>query len=432
MTLGPIVYLGPSVSSKEAEAVLPGCHPQLPIRRGDLYIAREAGAAVLVILDGVFFQDDAVSPREIVDVLEDGALVVGASSMGAMRAAELWPAGMLGVGSIYRLFRRGSLTSDDEVAVAFSPEGHRILSVPLVNVRHAAARAFRQGWLDRGAATTLVRAAEETFYFERTWPHILARAGLPAGLKPRLAAFDLKKADALRALRRVAGWLAADPGLAVRPRRSDSPFRSSDDTRERNADVLAGLDPEAVRRDLARWVLLSGRGTRHLLNVALATPGLGFWERLRSKSEIAAVLGFGQKPEGAEAGGAFFDSALALGLAKFDIWLELAEGQEDSAEALWGELSLSGDLDAEILRWQAVRRAAETARRRDLAVRPRDLYLAESEIASAHGFPSWPELCQALRYRQGLWDQIVEYRDELALAKRLREELFNPPRPAEH
>lgn len=422
MALGPIVYVGPSVSSEEAKAALPGSHPQLPIRRGDLYLAREAGAAVFVILDGVFFQDDAVSPREIIDVLEDGALIVGASSMGALRAAECWPAGMLGVGSIYRLFRRGSLTSDDEVAVAFSAELHKLLSVPLVNVRHAAARACRQGWLERGAAAALVRAAEETFYLERTWPGILARAGLPAGLQPRLAAFDLKKADALRALRRVAGWLAADPGLGVRPRRQDLPFRSSDETRERDTDVLAGLDPEAARRGLARWLLLSGRGTRLLPNMALAIPELRFWERLERKTEIAAVLGFGQ---------ASFNSALAVGMAKFDIWLELVERQESFAETLWGELSLSGDLDAEILRWQAVRKAAETARRRGLTVRARDLYLAEAEIASAHGF-SWQELRQAVRHTDGLWDEIVDCRDELALAKRLREELFSPPRPTEH
>jgi len=68
-----------------------------------------------VIIDGVFHQEPAVPPREILDVLEDGAVIVGASSMGALRAAECWPAGMRGVGTIYRLYRRGALKSDDEV-----------------------------------------------------------------------------------------------------------------------------------------------------------------------------------------------------------------------------------------------------------------------------------------------------------------------------
>ncbi|HEX2642765.1 MAG TPA: TfuA-like protein [Thermoanaerobaculia bacterium] len=418
----PIVYVGPSLPRPEAAAVLPGADMRGPIRRGDLYRDREAGSAVFVILDGVFFQQDAVSPREIVDVLADGALVVGAASMGALRAAECWPAGMQGMGTIYRLFRRGSLTSDDEVAVVFSPEEHEILSVPLVNVRHAAARAIRQGWLDRGGAEGLVRAAEETFYMERRWPDLLARAGLPAGLEPRLAAFDLKKTDARRALRRVAGWLAADPGLAVRPRRQEVPFQPSDRTRERDADVLGGLEPETARRGLARWHLLSGRGARHLLAVAAASPGLRLDERLRRKTEIAAALGLGRKPAGA-------DGAMALRMAMFEIWVELVLEGGGFAEALWVELALSGDLDAEVLRWQAVRKAAERARLQGLTVRERDRYLAEAEIANAHGFPSWPDLRQAVRRTACPWADFAACRDELALAKRLREELFNPSPP---
>lgn len=430
MSRPPIVYLGPSLPREAASAALPGADLRGPIRRGDLYRDREEGASVFVLLDGVFFQQDAVSPREIVDVLKDGGLVVGAASMGALRAAECWPAGMAGVGTIYRLFRRGGLKSDDEVAVTFSGEDgeHPPASVPLVNVRHAARRALRQGWMDRDLARRLVRVAEETYFPERRWPDLLARAGAPLELEPRLAACDLKKADALRALRRVARWLAADPSLASRPRRGEAPFARSERVRERGHDVLDGTDPAEVRRGLARWHLLSGRGARHLLAVAAAHPGLGFEERLRRKEALGPFLatlrpsveGFGIPEAG-------LDAAFGLRLALFELWVDLLlEKEEEFAEALWAELTLAGDLDAEILRWRAVGAAAAAAREQGLAVRDRDRYLAESEIAHAHGLPAWRDLRQAVRSTACPWPLFVAYRDELALAKRLREALFNP------
>jgi hypothetical protein len=420
----PIVYTGPSVSHGEAAEALPGADLRGSIRRWDLYRDREEGGSVFVILDGVFFQQEAVSPREVLDVVADGGLVVGASSMGAMRAAECWPAGMIGIGTVYRLFRRGLLASDDEVAVIFSPgEEAEALSVPLVNVRYAASRAIRQGWLEREPAHRLVRAAEETFYAERSWPELLSRAGLPASLEVRLAACNLKKMDGLRALRRVARWLTAAPELAIRPRRREAPLEPRDGVRERGHDALGGADPEEVRHGLARWLLLSGRGTRHLLAVAAARPELRLEERLRSKMVLGSLVEeLRREPRyGGIAGPA------AVQMALFDLWVDLAVGESGFAEGVWAELAFAGDLDAEVLRYRAFREGVETARRLGLTARGRDRYLAEMEIANAHGFPAWRDLRDAVRRTSCPWMLLVELRNELALAKRLRDRLFNPP-----
>src|SRR5712691_12195122 len=94
----PIVYVGPTLSASTVKALLPSSDIRPPIARGYLYRDREAGGAVFVILDGVFTQHLAISPREVVDVACDNALVIGASSMGALRAAECWPVGVQGVG----------------------------------------------------------------------------------------------------------------------------------------------------------------------------------------------------------------------------------------------------------------------------------------------------------------------------------------------
>ena len=93
-----------------------------PIARGDLYRSRSLGFNVFLILDGVFLERLAISPREIIDVVRDEATVFGAASMGAIRAASAGRWGCEGVGSIYRLYRRGVLASDDEVAVTFSTQ----------------------------------------------------------------------------------------------------------------------------------------------------------------------------------------------------------------------------------------------------------------------------------------------------------------------
>jgi len=91
---------------------------------------------------------------------------------------------------------------------------------------------------------------------------------------------------------------------------------------------------------------------------------------------------------------------------------------------VWAELTLSGELDAELFRWRAVREAAAEARRLGLSARTWDRYLAESEIAYSHGLRSWQELREMAAASAYPWALFVECRDELALAKRLRERLF--------
>jgi len=45
--------------------------------------------------------------HELLDALEEGVAVFGGASMGALRAAELWQHGMVGVGKIFRAYRDG-------------------------------------------------------------------------------------------------------------------------------------------------------------------------------------------------------------------------------------------------------------------------------------------------------------------------------------
>jgi hypothetical protein len=438
----PVVYTGPSLPRAAAAAALPASDVKPPIRRGDLYASRQAGGTVFVIIDGVFFQEEAVSPREIIDVLEDGALIIGAASMGAMRAAECWPLGMRGVGVIYRLFRRGVLESDDEVAMLVDPDvGYHALSVALINVRYAAAQAVRGRRLDRSTGDRIVAAAADLFYQERVWRVILERAGVhdPDGqLEIFLARFDLKRDDALRALRTVARWLSADPGLCERPRRRPGPFASLAQTRERPHDALAGVAPSVLQRELARWYLCSGRYVRHIVNIAIVSQGVELLARLEQAIPRTALLLMGWQRQGyvgCEGRGGQPDAGVrsplagpaALRIALAELWRECIAREDDFAQALWAELALARELDAELFRWYAIRQAAAVSRGLGLGIRPRERYLAESAMLAAHGFNGWAELRQAAETTAYPWRCFVEYRDELALALRLRERLFTPP-----
>jgi hypothetical protein len=128
------IFLGPSLDRAAAAKYFAATYFP-PIRRGDLRRAVEGGARTVGIIDGEFGQSLAVSVLEIRAALDQGVKVLGASSMGALRAAECDVLGMKGVGWIYERYKDGTLMADDEVALLFDPQSGRAMSLPLVNVR---------------------------------------------------------------------------------------------------------------------------------------------------------------------------------------------------------------------------------------------------------------------------------------------------------
>src|SRR5262249_49752313 len=150
----------------------------------------------------------AVWHKEILVALERGIEVWGAASMGALRAAELAPFGMIGVGAIYRDFARGILRADDEVAVAHLPAayGYRATSDALVNLRYGLAAARSAHVIDQRTHDRLVELARARFYRERSWLRLITdgrAAGLAVdGLVP-FPKPDRKALDARLLLRRL-------------------------------------------------------------------------------------------------------------------------------------------------------------------------------------------------------------------------------------
>lgn len=202
-----IVFLGPSLDRSLAEKILKAEY-RPPAKRGDLLQAAEEGADIIGLIDGVFHQESAVAHREILAAVKQGVRVVGASSMGALRAAEMDTLGMTGIGEVYRMYKSGELESDDEVALVFDPESGYALSEPLVNIRFTLRQAVTDGVIGSGDQGALLSAARALFYPQRTYPAILAAAGtaMDAGTRERFLAWvqdhavDRKRLDAILAL----------------------------------------------------------------------------------------------------------------------------------------------------------------------------------------------------------------------------------------
>jgi hypothetical protein len=206
-----IVFLGPSLEREAAEAILPAEY-RPPAKRGDLLRAAEDGAAVIGLIDGVFHQESAVAHREILAAIKKGVTVVGASSMGALRAAEMDTLGMIGIGEIYRMYRSGELISDDEVALVFDPETGFSLSEPLINIRFTLKEAEQRGIITPQDHAVLLAAAKSVFYPQRTYGRIVSAAGAAIGQETqerflafeKLHAVDRKREDAIECLRHIA------------------------------------------------------------------------------------------------------------------------------------------------------------------------------------------------------------------------------------
>jgi len=180
-----VVFLGPTLSRADAQAVLDADY-RPPVQMGDVLRTLELGRPdAIAIVDGRFDSVPSVWHKEILLALEEGVPVLGASSMGALRAAELHSFGMVGVGHVFELYRDGLIDADDEVAVAhgsaevdFTP-----MSDALVDIRDDCEQAVECGAISASVAAELIRVAKALFYPDRTWAEVLRRARA-AGIEP--------------------------------------------------------------------------------------------------------------------------------------------------------------------------------------------------------------------------------------------------------
>ncbi|HEX4737161.1 MAG TPA: TfuA-like protein [Allosphingosinicella sp.] len=169
-----IVFAGPSLAAED-RTHFPGAEWRPPAEAGDLLRLLDRPSERIVLIDGYFDHRPAPRHKEILHLLAGGAEIWGAASIGALRAAEMAPFGMIGVGAIFRAYADGRIAADDEVALAHGPAEWRWrpLSVPLVDVRATLCRAVREKVVGAAEARAVRNAAASIHYAERMWEPVL-------------------------------------------------------------------------------------------------------------------------------------------------------------------------------------------------------------------------------------------------------------------
>ena len=150
---------------------------------------------IIGIIDGAFHHTPAVAHKEIMKALDKGITVVGGSSMGALRASELDDLGMIGIGYVYKAYRTGEITSDDDVALSFDPVNQVPLSEALVNVDYKLNLAVDEGIITEEERDYIHNIAKEIYYPKRSYQNIFSKVEMEDKKKTKLIDFILKEKD---------------------------------------------------------------------------------------------------------------------------------------------------------------------------------------------------------------------------------------------
>ena len=207
------VFLGPSLDLDQARAILPDATFLPPAGLGDIHaLALRKDVRAICLIDGRFQATPAVWHKEILFALSRGIAVLGAASMGALRAAEMCSLGMQGVGKVFEQYAGGVLEDDDEVAVLHGPAelGYPGVSYAMASLRHACERARAAGLVDARGAAAICRHMKALHFTLRSRDQLERIVHDVAGAPHALLEFvtapeqDLKRLDALALLQLVA------------------------------------------------------------------------------------------------------------------------------------------------------------------------------------------------------------------------------------
>lgn len=208
----PVVFAGPSIHGIGHEH-LAGIDLRGPAACGDIFDAVRQGTRTIGLIDGLYGDCAAVWHKEILHALSGGVTVIGAASMGALRAAECEAFGMIGIGDVFEAYRDGRRFSDADVAVSHAPGelDYRPLTIALVDAEATldACRAAFEPETHDG----LLRAARKLHFTRRTWRAIATEAGLDPATATLLAgnAVSVKRNDAAKLLAMLNGSDLSSP-----------------------------------------------------------------------------------------------------------------------------------------------------------------------------------------------------------------------------
>jgi hypothetical protein len=166
-----IVFTGPSLSPEMAKKILPHAWIHAPAKCGDILKVIRLSPQRIAIIDGYFEQTASLWHKEILFALSLGIEVYGASSMGALRAIELEPYGMKGIGKIFELLKKNQSTDDDEVCLAHTEDfSHQ--TPPMCNIRATLDQAVFHHQLNETEKNSYLERIKALPYYERSFSEL--------------------------------------------------------------------------------------------------------------------------------------------------------------------------------------------------------------------------------------------------------------------
>jgi len=209
----PVVFAGPSLFGVDRSLHCAHVEIRPPAARGDVSQAVRDGAPRIGIIDGLFGDQPSVGHKEILFALAAGVQVLGAASMGALRAAECHTFGMIGVGRIFRSYRNGTRSADADVAIIHAPGemGFLPLSEAIVDVEASLEQLKALNLIAKPEQVRLLTSARSLHFSMRTWKSILESASIDEDRKTNIAGLvrkhriNQKQIDALELLEAI-GW----------------------------------------------------------------------------------------------------------------------------------------------------------------------------------------------------------------------------------
>lgn len=200
-----VLFAGPSLGGQSYDRT--GLDVRPPARQGELHRAVLDGADAIGLIDGVFGFVPSVWHKEILFALQEGVRVLGAASLGALRASECAPYGMEAVGPIALAYLNGDRVEDADVCLAHAPAelDFMPLSEPLVDAEATIAAMRTAGAATAAEAADLLASAQAIYFADRTVEAIVAGAGLSTAFADyyRRLRVGTKTADALLLVERL-------------------------------------------------------------------------------------------------------------------------------------------------------------------------------------------------------------------------------------
>ena len=100
-----------------------------------------------------------------------------------------------GIGYVYKAYRSGEITSDDDVALSFDPVNQVPLSEALVNVDYKLDLAVKEEIITEDEKDYIHNIAKEIYYPKRSYQNIFSKVEMEDKKKTKLIDFILKEKD---------------------------------------------------------------------------------------------------------------------------------------------------------------------------------------------------------------------------------------------